>query len=142
MIKNLRLYTLAISSVLFVGCSNGTPIVVVDVDTHYLTDVYGLGIEGVRYYCDSNSTKTFTPESGRFDFNPNGDKCKFILSSDSTSQTDQPLYINSKEKDDSSGVSGLPYVCISGHKGKTGESQAKGYFDHNLSGDECTITYE
>ena len=65
-----------------------------------------------------------------------------MLTADNLSDTAQPLYINSIENNDSSGVNGLPYVCTSGLSGKTGESQANGYFDHVLEEDECTITYE
>jgi len=71
------IFTIASSLVVLVGCSGGT--VPVEVKTHHLTDVNGVGIEGVRYYCDSNSSKVFTLANGNFNFNPNGDKCKFML---------------------------------------------------------------
>ena len=140
--KRFRINILAatISMVVMIGCGGST--IPVEVDTNYLTDVDGVGIEGVRYYCDSNSSKVFTQKNGDFNFNPNSDKCKFMLTADNVSDTAQSLYINSIKNNDSSGVNGLPYVCTSGLNGKTGESQAHGYFDHVLAEDECTITYE
>jgi len=146
--KRFRIDILAatISMVVMIGCGGSTiPVdeeLPVKIDTNYLTDVYGVGIKGVRYYCDSNSSKVFTLANGDFNFNANGDKCKFMLTDDNVSNTAQPLYINSMENNDSSGINGLPYICTSGHSGKTGDSQANGYFDHVLEIDECTITYE
>ena len=129
----------------FSGCSGGGDSGV-SMDTHYLTDINGVGIEGVEYECVSISGVQFTDIDGSYGFDSNGDNCTFVFN---IPATDRRLYIKNAEF--GTGVGGLPYRCTyntgSGNTPYIGVTDINGNIKHvwrhngNFVLDECTIEY-
>jgi len=110
-------------------------------DTHYLTDINGIGIPDVRYDCTSNSAVTGI--DGDYAFDSTGDSCTFILDSHLV-DTAQGLYINGSPNDATSGVDGIFYTCLNydtSANPHTGDTIGQGHFNHVFNYDECTFRY-
>ncbi len=124
------------------GCATGdSPDGGSGMDTHYLTDVNGIGIPGVIYNCTSNSARTGS--HGDYAFDTTGDRCTFTLDANFVN-TDQGLYINSRPDSAVSGVDGIYYTCINydtSANPRTGATVGKGHFNHVFNYDECTFRY-
>ncbi len=130
---------LALSGCAGEGVDNGG-----GMDTHFLTDVNGVGIPGVSYDCSNSSSGTTGPD-GSYGFETGGDNCTFRFNSH---VTDQPLYI--KQGEHGAGVSGLYYSCTydtgsvntpySGWTGSHGHIKHV-WYDAGWVIDTCTIRY-
>ncbi len=121
------------------GCSGGEGIESI-YETHYLTDINGIGIPDVAYDCTSNSSTT--GPNGDYVYQV-GDHCTFFLDS-ALAPTDQGLYIDSEPNNENSGVNGIYYECSNydTHLNPyTGDTIGNGHFNHVFSYDECTFEY-
>ncbi len=114
-------------------------------DTHYLTNVDGVGIRNVPYDCRVGGAGT-TGADGAYGFESAGDDCTFTFDQHAT---DEPLYI--KRSEFGAGVSGLYYYCTyntgSGNTPYRGWTDGSGHIKHvwNHAGawviDRCTLEY-
>jgi len=113
-------------------------------DTHYLTNVHGVGIGNVPYDCSVGGAGT-TGADGAYGFESGGDNCTFTFDQHAT---DEPLYI--KRSEFGAGVSGLRYRCTyntgSSDTPYQGWTDGSGHIKHvwNDGGpvrDKCTLEY-
>ena len=132
---------LALASVAVLALSGCTGSDGGSMDTYYLADVDGIGINSVDYNCNSNRGTTGT--KGDFAFDTDGDSCKFFLDSDEAF-TDQGLYIDKSKNNPSSGVDGIYYSCTNydtSANPRTGDTVGHGHFNHTFNYDVCTFRF-
>ena len=113
-------------------------------DTHFLTNLDGVGIEGVPYDCSVGGAGT-TGVDGSYGFESGGDNCTFMFDQHAT---DEPLYIRRSEF--GAGVSGLHYRCTystgSAETPYRGVTDSNGHIKHvwydgEPVEDRCTLEY-